>query len=90
MSLLGLPGYVVVDNTLAKPSMAIDSRGLLPADGSNVWYTPMYFRDIWQIRKTVAYLDTLFRPVTSADGSAAEPAGHKNTPVEEAVQLTLF
>lgn len=92
MSLLGLPGYVVIDNTLTKPSMAIDSRGLIPVDGSNVWYTPMYFRDIWQTRKYIAQLKILFRPITSlyTDEPEAESAERKNTPVEEAVQLTLF
>lgn len=60
LSLLGCPGYVVVDNTLTKPSITHDRKGLLPVDSGNVWYTPMYFRDVWQYRKAFAQMDMLF------------------------------
>lgn len=92
MSLLGIPGYVVIDDTILHPSTAIDSRGLIPVDGPNVWYTPMYFRDIWQTRKFIAQMDILFRPITSLgeDEREAEPAECQYVPIEEAVQLTLF
>ena len=54
LSLLGCPGYVVVGNTISNPATSMDSRGLIPAPGQNIWYTPMYFRDIWQTRRVLA------------------------------------
>lgn len=61
LSLLGCPGYVVIDDSLLHPAQSHDGRGLIPIDGPNVWYTPMYFRDIWQWRRAFAGLDLLTR-----------------------------
>ena len=36
MSLLGMPGYVVIGDTLANPSVSYDKRGLLPVDNGSV------------------------------------------------------
>lgn len=63
MSVLGMPGYVVIDNTLTKPALSLDKRYLIPKPGSNVWYTPMYFRDEWQYRRVAARMDMMFAPV---------------------------
>lgn len=60
MSLLGLPGYVVVDNTLTKPALSLDKRGLIPKPGPNVWLTPMYFREEWHYRRVAERMDALF------------------------------
>ena len=57
LSLIGAPGYVVIDNTITHPSTAYDRKGLLPVDNGTVWYTPMYFRDVWQYRRQWAMLD---------------------------------
>lgn len=59
MSLMGCPGYVVIDDTLINPSVSYDRRGLIPQDKGNVWYTPMYFSDIWQWRRMFSQLDVL-------------------------------
>ena len=59
LSLMGCPGYVVIDDTIAYPSTCYDKRGLLPRGGSNVWYTPMYFRDVWHYRRLLAKTNTL-------------------------------
>lgn len=59
LSLMGCPGYVVIDDTIAHPSTCYDKRGLLPQGGSNVWYTPMYFRDVWHYRRLLAKTNTL-------------------------------
>lgn len=50
MSLLGMPGYVVIGDTLASPSVSYDKRGLLPVNKGNVWYTPMLRIPVWQYR----------------------------------------
>ena len=56
LSLLGCPGYVVVADTLRHPSVCLDDRGLIPAPGQTVWYTPMYFSAVWHWRRVAAML----------------------------------
>lgn len=104
LSLMGCPGYVVIDNTLTHPSTCYDKRGLLPHGGSNVWYTPMYFRDIWHYRRIWAKMDALFQsaaiPPDAASKEAVAPGPvvnkQKKQPEKiefsatETGQLTLF
>lgn len=59
LSLLGCAGYVVIGDSLAHPSTAYDRRGLIPRDEGNVWYTPMYFRDVWHWRWVWAQVDMM-------------------------------
>lgn len=59
LSLLGCPGYVVIDDTLSNPILSHDGKALIPIDGPNVWYTPMYFRDVWQWRRVFAQMDQI-------------------------------
>lgn len=58
LSLLGCAGYVVIDNSLTRPARAIDKRGLIPVDGANVWYTPMYCTEVWHWRRVIASIAT--------------------------------
>ena len=44
ISLLGVAGYIKVGNSIADPMTTDD-------DKSKYWYTPMYFSDIWVIRR---------------------------------------
>ena len=64
LSLLGCAGYVVIGDSLAHLSTAYDRRGLIPRDEGNVWYTPMYFRDIWHWRRALAQVDMMFEADT--------------------------
>lgn len=64
LSILGCPGYVTIADTLANPQTSLDRRGLLPRPGENIWYTPFYFRDIWQYRRIGAQMDLLFSSVS--------------------------
>lgn len=102
LSLLGCAGYVVVDNTLTKPSVSYDRRGLIPKHSENVWYTPFYFKDTWHFRRIWAQMDMLFKPIseqceTPAIEKAA-PAAHKEQPVipeqlfvtQKNGQITMF
>lgn len=81
LSLLGCAGYVIVGDTLTTPPTE-------PLTNQNVWYTPLYFRDIWQWRILFKALGTLQRP------RAEEPEPVKVAPPQtkavEGVQLTLF
>lgn len=62
LSLLGCAGYVVVGNTLSNPKLCVDRRGLIPVHGPDVWYTPMYFRQEWHMRRVWATMENLFEP----------------------------
>lgn len=95
LSLLGCSGYVVIADSIANPSTSYDARGLLPVDGPQVWYTPMYFRDVWHYRRIGAQMNLLFRgmagqaqeetPVTAPPPEQAHPLAETKTG-----QLTLF
>lgn len=76
MSLLGMPGYVVIGDTLASPSVSYDKRGLLPVDKGNVWYTPMLRTPVWQYRIFMAQMELVTQPIRKecvADAPKSEP-----------------
>jgi len=50
LSLLGCPGYVIVGDSLSSPPVKP-----LPED-YDVWYTMMYFSDIWRWRRAIRHL----------------------------------
>ena len=95
LSLMGCPGYVVIDDSLARPITGPDDRGLIPYDGPNVWYTPMYFRTEWHWRRIWATADLMIRaaaPKNQAATPAPEPLGTVGPELNEGKggQLTLF
>lgn len=63
MSLLGMPGYVVIGDTLANPVLSYDSRGILPVDNGNIWYTPLLRTAVWQYRILAARMNLMTRPI---------------------------
>ena len=90
LSLLSCAGYIVIGDSLLHPMTSLDRRGLIPQPDMDIWYTPFYFRDIWQGRRICAQMDLLLQ-------SDNKPAGKVNTavptlPLQEtkAGQLTLF
>lgn len=95
LSLMGCPGYVVIDDSISHPITGLDPRGLIPYDGPNVWYTPMYFRSEWHWRRVWATADLMIRaaaPRGQAETPAPEPPGTNGTTLSEGKggQLTLF
>jgi type I restriction-modification system DNA methylase subunit len=49
LSLLGCAGYVAIGDSLSNP---ITGDALLPNTGNHdVWFTPMYFNDVWHWRR---------------------------------------
>lgn len=96
LSLMGCSGYVVIQNTLTKPSTSYDDRGLLPHDNPNVWYTPFYNSPIWQGRRMAAQMDLFLKNISP---TLKEPPKEEiiETPFtndikisESTSQLTLF
>lgn len=56
LSLLGCAGYVAVANTLTDP---VTGPALFPdeKESQTIWYTPMWWRDIWQGRRICYLMD---------------------------------
>ena len=54
ISLLGVAGYVKVDNALTEPMTYGDSM-------ENYWFTPMYFSDVWHTRRMIHRFTELFK-----------------------------
>lgn len=73
MSILGLPGYVYVGNTLTDPCVSADGRGLLPINPQNCFFTPMFFSDVWTWRKLFARIGIATERVAE-EISEASPA----------------
>lgn len=93
LSLMGCPGYVVIDNTLTNPSLSYDKRGLIPVDGPNVWYTPMYYSTIWQLRRTWALMDMQFQTAGEILPEETPPPAPKQDvkySIKKNGQLSLF
>ena len=100
LSLLGCPGYVVIADSLANPCAGMDQNPLLPVPGDNIWYTPMYFRDVWHYRRLWQVVERVVRPTPMPtepqDTSIAEAAETAEYPEPQplnetqAGQLTFF
>ena len=93
LSLLGCPGYVYVGDTMTNPCTAIDNRGLLPRPSSNLWFTPMYFTNIWQTRCALAKLDLFLggktAPLPDGRGKADEaPTEAEDAPADNSFAQT--
>ena len=65
MSLLGMPGYIVIADTLSNP---MTGDVLIPdeKEGQEFWYTPFFYRDDWTLRKVGRKMDLLTRVRTPA------------------------
>ena len=65
LSLIGCAGYVIVGNTLTTPPTE-------PLANQNVWYTPLYFLDVWHWRRTWKMVSRMTKGI-KADEKAAVP-----------------
>jgi Type I restriction-modification system methyltransferase subunit len=91
LSLLGCAGYVIIGNTLTTPPTE-------PLRNQNVWYTPMYFRDIWQWRaaiKATKHITGATEPPVNTEPVKAEKPVEKPTftlelNTDKTGQITLF
>ena len=86
LSLIGCPGYVIVGNTLTSPPTQSLSE-------QNVWYTPLYFLDVWHFRRTLKSLFSLTEKPEIVDDkgkTAKEPEERYSLKEGKNGQLTLF
>ena len=87
LSILGCPGYVIVGDTITTPPTE-------PLTNQNVWYTVMYFNEIWHWRRVIKTLKAMGKK----SEVIAEPAGTKTEapktqqkkPDPGFIQLSLF
>lgn len=54
LSLLGVAAYIKVGNTITDPMSPEDTL-------ENYWFTPMYFSDVWAMRRAVQQMDKLLQ-----------------------------
>lgn len=66
LSLLGCAGYVKIGDTLRNPVASGD-------DDSDYWYTPMYFSDVWVLRRKFRALDKALNAMAKAESAAPAP-----------------
>ena len=60
LSFLGCPGYIAVANTLSDP---VTGNILMPddKDTQDFWFMPMYFNEIWAMRRKCKLIDNVLR-----------------------------
>lgn len=84
LSLIGCAGYVIVGNTLTTPPTE-------PLANQNVWYTPLYFLDIWHWRRTWKAAKRIVEnilPVEAVEEKKSEDK--KEYAIGQGGQLTFF
>ena len=57
MSLLGMPGYVVIGDTLINPTTGRSVLFPNEKDGQEIWETPMFHSDVWEMRRRCNIMD---------------------------------
>lgn len=72
ISLLGCPGYITVGNSLTNPQTGHD---LFPqaTKEQDLWITPMFFSQIWEMRRQKELFMYLFRGVETSPLDEKEP-----------------
>ena len=81
LSLLGCAGYVKIGNTLTEP---MTGNVLFGDEQESTWYTPLYFHTTWNMRRTIAMTESVFRAVaTPFTGITVKPAAETNMPDAE-------
>ena len=57
MSMLGMPGYVVIGNTLTNPATGRSTLFPNEKEGQEIWETPMFHSAVWDMRKRCNLMD---------------------------------
>lgn len=69
LSLLGCAGYVHIGDTLTEP---MTGHVMFGDGGENTWYTPMYFSEVWEMRRQAAILRHAMGLPERAEGEAPD------------------
>lgn len=80
LSLLGCAGYVVIGNTLTEPQTG---NVLFGEESSRCWYTPMYYHAVWDTRRTIAMMKSVFQRVATANPNETTEEPTANMPEAE-------
>ncbi len=66
LSLWGCPGYIIVGNSLTNPPTG---HVLFPEenDGKEVWITPLFMHQVWEMRRTGILMQELFRGTVTTE-----------------------
>ena len=75
LSLLGCAGYVCIADTLCNPLVGRSPLFPQPKPDQDVWYTPAWYADAWQMRRIWYGLDTWI--------SATAPVAAESQQIEE-------
>lgn len=87
MCVRGLAGYVVIGDTLCDPNTAYDRKGLLPVDrNGRIWYTPMFYTDLWAGRRIAAKMDLFLNGGEKRTEKHAEPVKAAEMPLQRSQQ----
>ena len=61
MTILGMPGYVVIGNTLTNPMVGQSPLLPMEAEGQELWITPMFLSDVWEMRRRCKRMDMILQ-----------------------------
>ena len=65
LSLIGCPGYVVIANSLTSPLTGNSALFPEEKEEQEFWYTPMWFSDVWNMRRAWNLMDLMFRKMSN-------------------------
>jgi hypothetical protein len=63
LSLLGCAGYVTIADTMGNPQTGRNALFPQVKEGQEIWYTPMFCSEIWQMRIKWNIMDILFHGI---------------------------
>lgn len=87
LSLFGCAGYVHVGDTLTDP---MTGHVLFGDGGENTWYTPMYFSEVWEMRRQAAILRQALGLESRVTDEETETAPEAPEPVEPEPEIPVI
>lgn len=88
LSLIGCAGYIKIGNTLTEPMSSWEAQRSLTMEESQYWYTPIYFSEVWNWRRTFQMMDAILSHEIKAEAEA-EVIKEKTMPLEEHEYIEL-
>ena len=80
MSLIGCPGYVIIGDALIKPPKGTLLQPIYDPP-ENIWFTPLYFTDVWAWRRIKEQMDYMMTPTEKqSNKTETMPSKHVEKP----------